>query len=205
MLRRLPSVQHFFNTPVAHNNRKLPGYLNIVEKKDSPSDTLTPKRPRRPIWRAVRFCLFGFVILVIATGAGLFYILANGEDLEWVRARLEAAINERAAGAFTVRLDTVSLDFSADGGGTLKVAGLALESADEALSIDARSVNVTPNWSALLKRRLEVATVRLNGASVRIVERDQPDVVVEPEQAELTLFEVSQINRQSNSFMASAG
>lgn len=127
-----------------------------------------PKRRRRLGWVFLNFCFVGCLALVAVAGASLFYLLTRGENLDFLRARIEKTLNERAGGAFTVRLASADISVRDGSGAALYLGGLEVEGEGEGrrFFLLGERIAVTPNWFSLLSGPMEIRSVSVDGAKV---------------------------------------
>ena len=116
---------------------------------------------------------FNFTLLILIAGFLLlsvvaFYGATKNGDMEWLRTRIENSVNERANGAFTIKIGSAHIA-ARDGGDTrLYLGGVFLEGKDQQFSIAGRELALKPKWFSVLSGTIQIKSAAFSDGYVNL-------------------------------------
>jgi len=149
---------------------------SVEEKK---INTDTARWSRRPAVRFVNFFFLIAVILAFLAAAIAFYSVNLDRDIEWLRARIEKTLNDRAGDGMRVTLAKARIGVLENGSAALKLGGLSVSAANQGFSIVSDQLSIRPNWLSFLSGQIEIDSVQLDGARINVRARASESALVD--------------------------
>lgn len=120
---------------------------------------------------------------VVACGA-IYYVLSNDQDMEWLRTRIEATLNERSNGELTFRLEGAKISVGKEEGAHLLMSGLSVVDGKGRFVANSGEIKIVPSWLSLASSHISIRKVSMDGADIRVVSSTGsffPDIDTQPE------------------------
>ena len=127
-----------------------------------------PKRRRR---FGLSFFNFFFLVAVacfLFVSLATLYVVNSDEDMEWLRARIENSINERADGAFAIRIASARIAVRDELGAKLHLGEIYLEGKDQRFSLAGRQLSIRPNWFSVLSDNIQIKSATFDDAYLNV-------------------------------------
>lgn len=106
-----------------------------------------------------------FAIVCLAT----YYVLNGNSDMEWLRTRIEATLNERAKGDLTVQLASAKIAVEKGEGAHLLMSGLSIKDQSGRFVASSDRIKIVPAWLSLFSDEISIKQVSLDGADIKYV------------------------------------